>query len=310
MSTHGPQHDGCTRAGRFPRGTAAFRGWGFVRRIRFPLGQLLSVVFPTSCPACDELLGEVFPPGLCAACHSRLQAWRGALCDSCGIPLASAMADSSPGWRCGECRAGAFRFDYARAYGIYADPLRKLILQVKFRRRARLGVRLGQLLEDAWKPLAERFPEGPPLLAPVPLHRSRERERDFNQAELLARGFWRTLNRTGQPAPPRLEAHLLRRTRPTPPQSGLSRNARLQNVRGSFEVADPSLVRGRSVILVDDVMTTGATASACAGALKRSGAEKVIVLTLARATPQFPDGVDFANSAGGAASRELTERSV
>lgn len=129
----------------------------------------------------------------------------------------------------------------------------------------------------------------PWVLIPVPLHFTRERERGFNQAELLARGLRQRLRKARLPGLPQLEVGCLRRRRATPPQSGLDHRARMENVRRAFEVCRSEGIRGRSVILVDDVMTTGATASACARALKRAGAMKVIVLTLARATPQFPD---------------------
>ena len=125
------------------------------------------------------------------------------------------------------------------------------------------------------------------VLVPVPLHPSRQRERGFNQAELLARGLAGSLREAGKG--PRLETRCLRRTRPTPPQTGLSLAARRENVRGVFAVDHPEVVRDLEAVLVDDVMTTGATLSACAAALKRAGATRVWALTLARATPQFPD---------------------
>ena len=87
----------------------------------------------------------------------------------------------------------------------------------------------------------------------------------------------------------RVEASIVRRARPTLPQAGLSLSARRENVRGVFEVRHPERLRDRVVVLVDDVMTTGWTASACAGAIKRAGSQQVVVLTVARATPQFPD---------------------
>ncbi|MGH9353284.1 MAG: ComF family protein [Terriglobia bacterium] len=92
---------------------------------------------------------------------------------------------------------------------------------------------------------------------------------------------------------PRLATRTLARIKPTLPQSGLHQAARRENVRGVFTVAHPASIRGRSIILVDDVMTTGATVSACAAALKQAGAQDVAVLTLARATPQFPDIYSF-----------------
>lgn len=189
---------------------------------------------------------------------------------------------------CADCRRGEFGFDRARSYGLYRDTLRAAILKTKFSRRERLGRRLGERLVTAWKWVEETADQLPPILVPVPLHPSRQRLRGFNQAELLAEGLLRQAPR--RPGlQPRLEAHCLRRTRDTVPQTGLSRRARRENVRGVFAVERSDRLRDRVVLLVDDVMTTGATASACARALKEGGARQVLVLTLARATPQFPN---------------------
>ena len=193
--------------------------------------------------------------------------------------------------RCTQCRLGEYEFDWARSYGVYAGSLRAAILQLKFHRRQRLGRRLGTALAAAWaeEVLDREIAESEAaVLVPVPLHPSRQRGRGFNQAEELGRGLARALiHKSGQA--PRLEIRCLRRVGATPPQSGLALRARHENVRGVFEVRSAEPLRDRLVVLVDDVMTTGATASACAKALKRAGARQVAVLTLARATPQFPD---------------------
>jgi ComF family protein len=128
-----------------------------------------------------------------------------------------------------------------------------------------------------------------PVIVPVPLHPSRRRERGFNQAELLAGGLIKTLGRGSGATELRVLTGSLRRKRATPPQTGLSLAARRENLRGAFEVVEAEAIRDRTVVVIDDVMTTGATLSACARALKRAGATRVIGITLARATPQFPD---------------------
>jgi ComF family protein len=174
----------------------------------------------------------------------------------------------------------------ARSYGLYAGNLRQVILHLKFQGRGYLGHRLGALLAKVWEVLPELESA---VVAPVPLHPSRSRERGFNQAELLARGLVRKLRKEERFHGLRFMADCLRRIRATVPQVGLSVAARRENVSGVFSVARPEEVRDRTVVVVDDVMTTGATLSACAAALKRAGASRVLALSLARATPQFPD---------------------
>jgi ComF family protein len=187
---------------------------------------------------------------------------------------------------CASCRQGEQEFDLARSYGLYAGNLRKAILHLKFHRRVFLGHRLGALLVRAWQALPE--PDSA-IVVPVPLHPSRRRRRGFNQAELLARGLVRRLGKEERRQGLRLVAGALRRIRATVPQVGLSVSARRENVSGVFSVGRPEQVRNRTVVLIDDVMTTGATLSACAAALKQAGASRVLALSLARATPQFPD---------------------
>ena len=190
---------------------------------------------------------------------------------------------------CGACRADEAAFDGARSFGLYAGKLRQAVLRVKFSGDERLGARLGELLATTWGSLPQAGEFDSPLIVPVPLHPSRRRERGFNQSELLAVGLARALRRQRAGAAPQVAKDCLRRKRATPPQTGLSVAARRENLRSAFEVVKPDAVRGRRIVLVDDVMTTGATLSACARALKRAGAVQVMGLALARATPQFPD---------------------
>lgn len=194
-----------------------------------------------------------------------------------------------PDLYCGVCRRGDYPFDFARSYAVYSEPLRSAILLLKFQRRERLGLSLGKLLAPLWHRQQEFSGTGDAVLIPVPLHRTRQRERGFNQAETLARGLVRALKFRPNDKLPEVDRQCLCRVKPTVAQAGLSFSARLENVRGVFEVASPERVKGRVVILLDDVMTTGATLSACAAALKRAGAQRVLAITLARATSQFPD---------------------
>lgn len=213
------------------------------------------------CPACIESVEPLPPAGQCA---------------QCGLPFENEAPLHGVGL-CGICRRGATEFDWARGYGAYEGALRRLIHLFKYdgmRPLARpLGERLATLLEKA----------GPvDLIVPVPLDRRRRRSRGFNQAELLAAELSR-LTRI------RLDARVLRRRRATETQTGLTHRQRRDNVQGAFEVRRLQAVAGKSIALVDDVITTGATAGACARVLKRAGAAQVVVLALARARRRFVD---------------------
>jgi len=250
------------------------------------LGGVFAAVFPTDCLLCERELTEPGGASICRACWESLQPWLGPSCERCGLPFGSLRAGDFVDPLCASCRLDEQEFDMARSYALYDGNLRKAILHLKFRGREYLGNRLGELLAEAWRALPE--PDSP-IVAPVPLHPSRRRQRGFNQAELLARGMVRRLRREGRLCGLQLAPGSLRRIRATLPQVGLSTSARRENVSGVFSVVRPEQVRNRTVVLIDDVMTTGATLSACAAAFKQAGASRVLALSLARATPQFPD---------------------
>jgi len=207
----------------------------------------------------------------------------------CGLPFASPHALDAMEPECGACRAEEPPFACVRSFGLYTGKLRQLVLRLKFGGEEQLGVRLGELLAGTWDSMPGERAPGEILVVPVPLHASRRRERGFNQSELLAAGLVRALARRKNGIAPHVVKGCLRRLRATPPQTGLSVAARRENLRGAFAVPDPAVIEGRTLVLIDDVMTTGATLSACARVLHRAGAARVLGLTLARATPLFPD---------------------
>ena len=190
-------------------------------------------------------------------------------CVSCRTPFQNAYPLDEQG-RCALCRSGLRGFDAAYCYGAYEGALRELIHLFKYGRIRTLDGRLGDLLVAAL-PRDERFD----AVTPVPLHWVREWRRGFNQAELLARQIAR---RSGIPL-----ARMLRRVRATAIQAGLSGTARRRNVGAAFRCRRRAgRLDGKRILLIDDVMTTGATAAACALALKRAGAARVALLTVAR----------------------------
>ena len=181
--------------------------------------------------------------------------------------------------RCPACRRLDYPFERAVAYGSYDAGLRELIHLLKYS-----GVRpaanvLGRMLADAIKGLQDDLTQDAVLVVPVPLFKNKHRQRGFNQAELVARAALRSMEDEERF---QLATDILIRTRPTESQIGLTSNQRRENLRGAFAVTCAREVTGREIVLVDDVYTTGTTASECARILRRAGASKVWVAAVAR----------------------------
>jgi ComF family protein len=194
----------------------------------------------------------------------------------CGLAIAQFRADraADADHRCAQCRRHLPAFHYARSAAFYGDVLREALHAFKFGGQRALARPLGDLIADI-EPSALPVAE-PDLLIPVPLHPRREQERGFNQALLLAR-------RLGRAWALPVRSDVLSRTQATSSQTHLTAEERRANVRRAFSLRRPEIVAGRHVILVDDILTTGSTASACAACLREGGAATVGVLTVARA---------------------------
>ena len=179
------------------------------------------------------------------------------------------------------CRRASPHFERACFFSSYDGALRGLIHLLKYQQIKPAAELLGKLLAKTVVQHRDFADEAPLLVVPVPLFRAKTRQRGFNQAELLARVLVKHLSRQSSPAV-ELHSSNLRRIRATISQTGLTRHQRRANVRGAFALSHPEAVQGRSVLLVDDVFTTGTTLSECAKVLRSAGAEKVWVATVAR----------------------------
>lgn len=223
--------------------------------------ELLELLLPQRCVACGR-----FGAALHEACLKRLSRAEGARCFVCWAKLTRAGA---PCAQCERARRGGSTLDGRRAAFTFTGDARRAILEAKFRGVSALlsplGVAAAGVVPRVWEI---------DVVVPVPLHAARARHRGFNQSEVAGRAVAHALGRP-------LEARMLRRGRSTAAQAGLEAAARAANVEGAFELADGVEIAGRSVLVVDDVTTTGATLEAAAAALRLGGARRVYALALA-----------------------------
>lgn len=230
---------------------------------------LLNLVFPDECRVCASPLKEFSAVPVCAHCLAAPKPLLAEyFCADCGTPFMNAAPLDDDG-RCGLCRRGLNGFDRVYSFGEYDGTLRRLIHLFKYSGFKPLAAPFGRLLLTVL-PREQRFD----MVVPMPLHWRRAWDRGFNQAELLAR---LVSKRIGAPM-----VNALRRTHATRIQAGLTNSQRRENVAGVFAARTGKPVLGMHVLLIDDVLTTGATVSAAALELKRAGATRVTILTLAR----------------------------
>jgi competence protein ComFC len=246
----------------------------FLRWFRDLAGPLLGVAFPAGCRLCDRRLLNASRLPVCDLCLSSFKRLTAELCPLCGQALAPGEMLGEESDLCRGCQEQRYAFSVARSFGVYRDVLVRAILLLKYERVDPLG---------DWfaKRLAELINSEPGLLnadviVPVPLHRFRQKERGFNQVDLFGRPLARLLKLPYRPV-------LLVRERPRPEQHLLRIDERWEAVRGAFAIQKGLRVDNLRVLLLDDVMTTGATLDACSRALRGAGAVSVVGLTIARA---------------------------
>jgi ComF family protein len=243
-------------------------------------------MFPCNCRICDEPLVRISRLPVCQQCLDGIHPLRGRLCSVCGervlSPLSAPAPDASDRgdemFQCLLCRRAAPPFTRAVAYGSYQGGLREMVHMLKYGGVLPAAKVLGRMVAEAMVGLEPVLGDGGIVVVPVPLHKSKLRQRGFNQAELIARSALKFC------AAKRfhLAANVLLRKRDTDSQIGMTSHQRRENMRGAFTVSRAQEVNGREVLLVDDVLTTGATAAECARVLLRAGASRVWVATAAR----------------------------
>jgi ComF family protein len=239
------------------------------------LHAALDLLYPPLCLVCRTPVGAA--PGLCAACWQRISFIDGPVCGCCGLPF---EIDPGTDSRCAACLAQPPAFDRARSAMRYDDGSRDAILAFKRADRLEFANLFALWLKRAGQSLLDEAD----LIVPVPLHPMRLWSRRYNQSAVLAQRLRRLAAKPVDPL-------VLVRTRATPSQGKMpSAKARRRNVQGAFKVPARKrpAIAGRKILIVDDVLTTGATIEACARTLKRAGAAEVFVLTLARVARPLP----------------------
>ena len=240
--------------------------------------RLLDFIFPPLCAACRAPVSAAH--NLCGNCWSQIAFLSDPLCAVCGFPF---EFDAGPGTLCGGCRQRLPAFDKARALMRYDEASRDPILALKRADRLDLVPAFARWIE---RPGRELLADAD-LIVPVPLHRRRLWRRRFNQSALIAIELGRLADKP-------VDCLLLRRVRATPSQGEMpSASARRRNMQGAFRVGRSGAggIAGKTILLIDDVFTTGATVAACARALKRAGAGRVFVLALARVVRPMPNPI-------------------
>ena len=231
--------------------------------------QLISFILPPRCVNCGNIVGE--DSSICIECFNKIRFISKPYCKICGRPFESTqdLAQSV----CGECMKQKRRhFELERSAFIYDDVSKNMLLALKFMDKTSFAPTIAKFMVQAGTDILK---ENPDLIIPVPLHYMRLIKRKYNQSALLA-------NEISKLTGIKTDLFSLKRCKNTIPQVKFTGKERVKNVRGAFVVKNPENIKGKSIVLIDDVMTTGSTLKECAIALKKAGAKKIYALTAAR----------------------------
>jgi predicted amidophosphoribosyltransferase len=316
LADHGFADSGFVDSGLADSGLA---NSGFADFARRAAASLFFTFFPADCRICGSPLIEVSRLPVCEGCLIALRPLQGSYCSVCGEALHVPGGVGAGESRCPLCQRIDPPFERAVAYGSYDGGLRDLIHLLKFQQVRPAAAVLGRMVSETITDLEKGMPVGTIAVVPVPLYKRKQAQRGFNQAEMIARSALKQLLHSARsskrrrakrrpaetraaktrPAESRpakrfeLCTAILLRRRETGSQIGLTRHQRRENLRGAFKVSDPTRILNRDILLIDDVFTTGTTASECARVLLRAGAARVWVATVARTLKIF-DGISLA----------------
>lgn len=245
-----------------------------MRRIFDSVGYYFNILFPQRCPICSAQIKAFSRGSICPGCWAKAKYVRPPFCAKCGRPLRLQFdLAETPDYLCGDCRRRTLYFHKARGAFEYEGVVREAIHLFKYKKIIGIAREMSLFSANHFGVLFpdERFD----LMVNVPLHRKRLMDREFDQAWAVAKELGNILS---------IEARndLMSRIEATPPQTSMAREDRLKNVKGAFAAIKPEVIEGKNLLLVDDVMTTGATVNECAKTLLKAGAAQVSAFTLAR----------------------------
>ena len=226
------------------------------------INNFLKILFPESCPVCKKPSTDHRTAPICADCWQAITPYEGPICQKCGRPLVSDVSIT-----CGECIEDEPHFTRVRSFGLYEGTLREAISLFKYYGIKRLSKPLSEMMCKIRTPHAD-------AVIPVPLSKEKLRQREFNQAALFAKHIAGHIGAE-------LILDCLIKMRDTMPQVGLNAEERRRNIKNAFGIVNKEIILGKSIALVDDVFTTGATIRSCAKLLKKAGAKEVYGITLA-----------------------------